>query len=82
MIGHDVLVGDLCALAASLIFAIYCLYCKRIINGDKCPMSIYFSTLSVCVIVISNIMAKVAGEDIYLFSTQEDVGLFGFLSST
>ncbi len=80
-VGSSILVGNLCAIASSAVFAMYSTYSNDLIQVKKCPLSVFFALLSGFSVILSYIISQVLGEGIQLVSTDPLVGFFGLASS-
>jgi len=79
--GENILKGDLIALLAAVFFAFYAINSGNMIKNTKCPISLYLTITAIMGIIISYLMSRILEENIVIFSTDEDNGIFGFLSS-
>lgn len=81
-IGASILVGDFTVLLSSAVAAVYAAFSGPVLRKEKCPASVYLTLLSLVVVVLSLIMARVSGEQVVVFSRDPVHGLFGFASTS
>ncbi len=69
-------------LLSSAVAAVYVTYSGPVLRKEKCPASVYLTLLSLIVIILSLIMARISGEQVVVFSRDPVHGLFGFATTS
>lgn len=80
LVGKEILVGNLIALSAGVLNAIYSTYASAVTISQECPFSVFLILLSTFVVVISLFLAYLIGDHIEIFSTDSSYGILAFIS--
>ncbi len=75
------LLGDFCAIASSVVFAMYALSSTPILKSGKATLSIYLALMCVYIILMSCALSWFMGNPVDLFSTDAVTGVFGMFST-
>ena len=76
------LVGNFCAIASSVVFAMYALSSASIIKSDSLPFSIYLALMSIYMVIISFVASWFFSKPVDLFSVDPVNGAFGMFATT
>lgn len=76
------MVGNLCAICASAVMAIYSAYSDSILRDcSLCPFYIYLAMMSCIIACVSYGLSIYMGSPVHLFSMDPATGLFGVFAT-
>lgn len=74
--------GNFLAILGSAVYAVYTAQGSQVVRQNRCPLSLYLTLMSVCMIGFSYIMAPVMRMPPPTFSMDPQTGVFGLFQTS